>query len=148
VEAFRGRYFHTVDPKGRLSIPSKFRDVLKNRYDEGLIVAHFDRCLVAYPEEEWTRLEEKLLQLPSTQLEVRTFLRRFFSSGVDCPVDKQGRVLLPPESRRSAGIMKDVVLVGLMNRFELWSRERWQEFIESSADSFETMSDKLANLGI
>lgn len=145
---FRGRYFHTVDPKGRLSIPAKFREVLGTRYDEGLIVAHFDRCLAAYPEEEWARLEEKFLQLPSTQLEVRTFLRRSLSSVVECPVDKQGRILLPPETRRAAGIARDVVLVGLMNRFEIWSRERWEEFMASSADSFEMMSEKLANLGI
>lgn len=147
---FRGRYFHTVDPKGRLSIPSKFREVLANRYDDtnGLIVANFDHCLVAYPEEEWARLEEKLVQLPSTQLEVRALRRLFFSSGVDCPPDKQGRILVPLESRRSVGITKNVLLAGAVNYFEIWSRERWDEYSASNANFFETMSDKLANLGI
>lgn len=137
-----------MDPKGRLSIPAKFREFLGERYDRNLVVAHFDRCLAAYPEEEWSRLEEKFLQLPSTQLEVRTYLRRFFSSGVECPPDKQGRVLLPPELRRLAGITKEVVLVGLMNRFEIWSRERWEEFLLASADSFDAMAEKLSSLGI
>lgn len=145
---FRGRYFHAVDPKGRLSIPAKFREVLQSRYDEGLIVANYDRCLVAYPEEEWARLEEKVLQLPSTQLEVRALRRLFFSSGVECPPDKQGRILLPFELRQSAGIEKNVVLAGAVNCFEVWSRERWEEYTASNANFFETMSEKLASLGI
>jgi len=147
-DVFRGRHYHTVDPKGRLSIPAKFRDVLESHYNGGLVVAQFDRCLVTYPEEEWMRLEERVRQLPSTQLELRNYLRRFFSSGVDCPPDKQGRILLPPELRRAAGIAKDAVLVGLVNFFEIWSRERWDEFITVTDDSFHAMFEKLAQLGI
>ncbi len=145
---FRGRYFHTVDPKGRVSIPAKFREVLQSRYDEGLIVANYDHCLVAYPEEEWARLEDKVRQLPSTQLEVRALRRLFFSSGVECPPDKQGRILLPSELRRAAGISKNVVLAGAVDYFEVWSRERWEEYTASNANFFETMSEKLATLGI
>ncbi len=145
---FRGRYFHTVDPKGRVSIPAKFREVLQSRYDEGLIVANYDHCLVAYPEEEWARLEEKVRQLPSTQLELRVLRRLFFSSGVECPPDKQGRILLPLELRRAAGISKNVVLAGAVDYFEVWSRERWEEYTASNANFFDTMSEKLATLGI
>ena len=145
---FRGRYFHTVDPKGRLSIPAKFREVLKERYGSTLIVANFDDCLMAYPLEEWTKLEEKLLQLPSLQLEVRTFLRRFVSSGVECEVDSHGRALLPPQSREFAGLSRDVVLLGMMNKFEIWSRERWDEFMRRSESDFEETAQKLSALGV
>ena len=145
---FRGRYFHTVDPKGRLSIPAKFREVLKELYGSMLVVANFDNCLVAYPQKEWTKLEEKLLQLPSLQLEVRNFLRRFVSSGVECEVDRHGRVLLPPQSREYGGLSREVVLLGMMNRFEIWGRERWDEFMRRSEGSFEEIAQKLSALGV
>ena len=145
---FRGRYFHTIDPKGRLSIPAKFREVLKERYGTNLIIAHFQDCLAAYPHEEWTKLEQKLLELPSLQMEVRNFLRRFVSSGVECEVDGNGRVLLPSSSRELAGLSRDAVLVGLMNKFEIWSRERWDEFMRRSDGSFEEISQKLSALGV
>ncbi|HLC42053.1 MAG TPA: division/cell wall cluster transcriptional repressor MraZ [Methylomirabilota bacterium] len=145
---FRGRYFHAVDPKGRLSIPAKFREVLKERYGATLVVASFDDCLVAYPLKEWTKLEEKLLQLPSTQLEVRKFLRRFFSSGVECEVDSHGRVLLQPQSREFAAITREAVLLGAMNRFEIWGRERWDDFMRRSEGTFEETAEKLSALGV
>jgi MraZ protein len=145
---FRGRYFHTIDPKGRLSIPAKFREVLKERYGTNLIIAHFEDCLAAYPNEEWTKLEQKLLELPSLQMEVRNFLRRFVSSGIECEVDGNGRVLLPPSSREFAGLSREAVLVGLMNKFEIWSRERWDEFMRRSDGSFEEISQKLSALGV
>ena len=145
---FRGRYFHTIDPKGRLSIPAKFREVLKERYGTNLIIAHFQDCLAAYPHEEWTKLEQKLLELPSLQMEVRNFLRRFVSSGVECEVDGNGRVLLPSSSRELAGLSREAVLVGLMNKFEIWSRERWDEFMRRPDGSFEEISQKLSALGV
>lgn len=145
---FRGRYFHTVDPKGRLSIPAKFREVLRERYGTNLVIAHFEGCLAAYPHEEWTKLEQKLIELPSLQMEVRNFLRRFVSSGVECEVDGNGRVLLPPSSREFAGLSRDAVLVGLMNKFEIWSRERWDEFMRRSEGSFEEIAQKLSALGV
>lgn len=145
---FRGRYFHTVDPKGRLSIPAKFREVLRERYDDKLIVANIDSCLVAYPEEEWARLEEKALQIGHLNRDMRYLMRVFFSSGVECPVDRAGRILLPPSSREYAGLAKDAVLVGAVNKFEIWGRQRWDDFMQRTGGSFDEIADKLATLGL
>jgi MraZ protein len=145
---FRGRFEHTIDPKGRVSIPAKFRELLAEKYDERLILTNFDRCLVAYPYEEWRVLEEKVSSLSMIKKEVKAFQRFFISGAVECPIDKLGRILIPPTLRDYAQLERNVVFAGMMKKFELWSQERWAEEIKRSQEDFEGMSDALAGWGI
>src|SRR4030042_1619011 len=143
----RGRYEHTIDAKGRISIPSKFREVLNKKYDDRLVISHYDQCLVAYPFEEWTFLEEKQKLLPQMKKETKTYLRFFYSSGVDCTLDKQGRLLIPQTHRDYANLQKEVVLVGVGTRIEIWDKQKWEEEFRKAQESFDQDSDTLTSLG-
>jgi MraZ protein len=145
---FRGRFEHTIDSKGRVSIPAKFRELLAEKYDERLILTNFDRCLVAYPFEEWRSVEEKVGSLSMVKREVRAFQRFFISGAAECPIDKLGRILIPPTLRDYAQLGRSVVFNGMLKKFEIWSKDRWQEEIKRSEENFEGMSEALAGLGI
>lgn len=145
---FRGRFEHTIDPKGRISIPSRFREVLRERYDERLIVTNLDGCLVAYPFKEWEVLEQKASSLSMFKKEVKAFLRFFYSGATECPIDKLGRILIPPVLRDYAKLEKEVVLVGALKKIEIWSKGRWDRVIAGSPEDFEDISDVLAGLGL
>ena len=145
---FRGRFEHTIDPKGRVSIPAKFRELLSEKYDDRIIITNFDRCLVAYPYEEWRSVEEKIGSLSMVKKEVKAFQRFFISGAAECPIDKLGRVLIPPTLRAYALLEKDVVFAGMGKMFELWSRERWIEEIKRAEENFEGMRESLASLGL
>lgn len=145
---FRGRFEHTIDPKGRVSIPAKFRELLSEKYDDRIIITNFDRCLVAYPYEEWRSVEEKIGSLSMVKKEVKAFQRFFISGAAECPIDKLGRVLIPPTLRAYALLEKDVVFAGMGKMFELWSRERWTEEIKRAEENFEGVRESLASLGI
>lgn len=145
---FRGRFEHTIDAKGRVSIPAKFRELLAEKYDERLIITNFDRCLVAYPFEEWRGLEERISSLSLVKKEVKAFQRFFISGAVECPIDKLGRVLIPPSLRDYAQLEKSVIFAGMLKRFEIWSKERWIEEIKRSEEDFEGMAAALADLGL
>ena len=145
---FRGRFEHTLDPKGRVSLPSKFREVLTTNYDERLIVTNFDGCLWAYPATEWAAIENKVAALPQFKPEVKALQRVFISAATECPVDKQGRMLLPQTLRDYAGIGKDVVFVGMINRVEIWSSDRWQKIFEQSQKDIASLEEKLSDLGL
>src|SRR3989338_1008332 len=145
---FRGRYSHSIDSKGRLSIPSKFREVLATSFDERLIVTNFDQCLWAYPALEWQKLEQKVSQLPQFLDEVKALQRAFISAAVECPFYKQGRILLPPELREYAGLQEEIVIVGMTKRIEFWAAERWSEIFDSAQKKLESLGSKLADLGL
>ena len=146
---FRGRYEHTIDSKGRLSIPSKFREILVTNYDERLIVTNFDNCLWAYPVREWKTVEEKVASLPQFKPEVKNLQRFLISAATECPLDPNGRIIIPPTLRRYAGLSQDVVLVGMTQRIEVWSAERWQKVFESAEkDLLGDDGGKLADLGL
>jgi MraZ protein len=145
---FRGRFEHSIDPKGRVSIPSKFREILCTNYDERLIVTNFDDCLWAYPVTEWQIIEDKVASLPQFKSEVKALQRVFISAATECPIDKQGRILIPPTLRDYAGIEKDLVFVGMTKRIEIWSQERWKKVFEQSQENINQMTDKLADLGL
>lgn len=145
---FRGRFEHTIDPKGRVSIPAKFRELLSEKYDDRIIITNFDRCLVAYPYEEWRTVEDRISSLSMVKKEVKAFQRFFISGATECPIDKLGRVLIPPTLRDYALLEKDVVFAGMGKMFELWSRERWTEEIKRAEENFEGMRESLASLGI
>ncbi len=145
---FRGRYEHAIDAKGRISIPSKFREILSEKYDDRLVITNFDHCLVAFPYEEWSMLEQKVNSLSLVKKEAKTFMRFFYSSAIDCLIDKQGRLLIPQTLRDYANLQKDVVLVGEGRKIEIWAREQWQEVVQKAQDEFEQVSDTLADLGL
>lgn len=145
---FRGRFEHSLDTKGRLSIPSKFRDILSSNYDERLIVTNFDNCLWAYPASEWVKIEEKIASQSQFRNEVKALQRVFVSAATECPVDRSGRILIPPTLRDYAAITKDVVLVGMVNKIEIWSSERWNKVFEEALGSLSSIGDKLADLGL
>ena len=147
---FKGRYAHTLDSKGRLSIPSKFRDVLTDHQEDVLILTNFDSCLLGFTGEEWALLEEKIRgqSMFSTMLrqDMRAFVRYFFSGASECPLDRQGRILIPPALREFAGLEKEVVLLGLANRIEIWSKAKWDSFLHESKENFEDIAAKLSEL--
>jgi len=146
---FRGRYEHTIDPKGRLSIPSKFREVLVANYDdERLIVTNFDQCLWAYPVREWKAVEDKVAALPQFKPEVKALQRFFISAASECPVDPNGRVIIPTTLRKYADLNQDVVLVGMTKRFEIWSKDKWQKVFEQAERDLSSIGEKLADLGL
>jgi len=145
---FKGRYIHTLDAKGRLSVPSRFREVLARHREETLILTNFDNCLAGFPSDEWELLEEKIRALPMLQKDVRAFTRVFFSGAQECPVDRQGRILIPPTLREDAGLEKDIMLLGVANRIEIWSKDRWDATYRESTENFEAIAAKLSELGI
>jgi|SRR5262245_3435075 len=145
---FRGRFENTIDSKGRISVPSKFREVLSSHYDERLIVTNFDACLWAYPYREWQAIEEKVSALPQFKAEVRALQRVFISAASECPMDKQGRILIPPPLREYAGIEREVIFVGMVKRIEIWAKGRWQTEFERSQEKISGSMEDLANLGI
>lgn len=140
---FMGEYNHTVDAKGRLIVPSKFREQLG---DEFVVTKGLDGCLFVYENTEWKILEEKLKALPLTNANARKITRFFLAGATLCEVDKQGRILLPAVLREFAGIEKDAVMVGVGNRIEIWSKESW-----ASANVYDDMDDiaeSMEGLGI
>jgi len=146
---FRGRYEHTMTDKGRVSVPSRFREVLKEKYKDGnLIITNFDKCLAAYPVEEWEEIEKKVAYLPQLKQEVISFLRYFISGAVECSIDGQGRILIPQVLRDYAQINRDVIMVGALTRFEVWAKEVWEEEFRKSHDEFKKSGDILAGLGL
>ena len=145
---FRGRFYHQLDTKGRLSIPSRFRETLSTNYDERLIITNFDDCLWAYPVAEWSELERKVSALPQFMDEVKALQRVFISAAAECPIDKQGRILIPPSLREYAQLSRDVVVVGMTRRFELWARDRWNDIFRDAQLKLDGMGAKLADLGL
>ncbi len=145
---FRGRFEHSIDEKGRTSIPMKFREVLTTNYDERLIVSNFDRCLWAYPVGEWQKIEEKVAALPQFNAQVKALQRVFISAACECPLDRQGRILIPPTLREYAGLERDLILVGMVRRIEIWDKPRWDEVFRESQDAVGKAGAALADLGL
>ena len=138
-----GEYNHTIDAKGRLIIPSKFRETLG---EEFVVTKGLDGCLFVYDNNEWKAFEDKLKSLPLTNKEARQFVRFFLAGAAMAQVDKQGRILVPSVLREFAGLEKDVVLVGVASRVEIWSQERWETAI--SYDDMEDIAEHMAELGL
>jgi MraZ protein len=129
---FSGSYEHSIDAKGRLSIPSKFRETLIKKYDSRNITLIIqDGCLLAYPEAVWSKMMQQCEALNPFDKQVLNFQRSFFSMAHELEVDSQGRVLIPPNLRNQAGLDKEVLIVGSANKFEIWDKGRWEEFSRS-----------------
>lgn len=142
---FIGEYNHTLDNKGRITIPSKFREGLG---DEFVITKGLDNCLFVYPKDEWKIFEDKLKTLPLTSKDARAFVRFFFAGASECNLDKQNRVLLPKNLRIHSELQKDAVIIGVSTRIEIWSREKWNEYTEDETLSYENIAENMAELGI
>lgn len=142
---FMGEYQHSVDKKGRIFIPARFREGLGDHF---VLTKGLDGCLFAYPRPEWEALEQKLKSLPLTRSDARAFVRFFFSGAAECEVDKQGRILIPGHLREFAGLERDVVVIGVSSRVEFWSRDRWYEYSSNAATSYEDIAEKLVDLDL
>lgn len=140
---FMGEYNHTIDVKGRVIIPSRFRESLG---EEFVVTKGLDGCLFVYDNEEWNRFEEKLKALPLTNKDARKFVRFFLAGAAGVEVDKQGRILLPPNLREFAGLNKDVVLVGVASRVEIWSREKWED--TAAYEDMDEIAEHMSDLGL
>ncbi len=140
---FMGEYSHTIDSKGRLIIPSKFREELGESF---VLTRGMDGCLSIYSQEAWDAFERKLAELPLTSREARTFTRFFVSGATGCELDKQGRILVPATLREYAGLDKDVILAGNIDRIEVWSKERWIE--NNDYTDMDAVTQGLQDLGI
>ena len=140
---FMSQYYHTVDAKGRLIVPAKYREQLG---DEFVITKGLDGCLFVYGNADWEILEKKLTSLPVTNANARKLTRFFLAGATVCEVDKQGRILLPANLREYAGIDKEVVSVGVFSRVEIWSKERYLE--NNDFDDMDEIAEHMAELGI
>lgn len=140
-----GEYLHTIDNKGRIILPAKFREELG---DEFIVTKGLDNCLFVYGKQEWAILEEKLKRLPMAKPEARAFVRFFFAGAAELGCDKQGRVLLPNNLREYASLDKDVVVIGVSNRIEIWDSEAWEAYNERIAPTVAQIAETMADLGI
>ena len=141
---FMGEYSHTIDTKGRLIIPSKFREELGETF---VVTKGLDGCLFAFSDEEWKAFEIKLKSLPLTNKNARQFARFFVAGATPCELDKQGRILLPATLREFAGLEKDVVLTGMLNRIEIWSKDKWNENNSLDDVAMDEIAEQMTDLG-
>ena len=129
---FKGTYHHRIDPKGRLPVPAAFRRALADKGSGTVVITLLDECLAAWPPAEWARLEAQLQALPAFRKPVKALTRLLVSRATDCAIDVQGRIRLPPLLRQAAGIERDAVVIGVLNRFEVWSPQTWSSFVHES----------------
>lgn len=149
--AFLGKYYYTLDQKGRIIIPAPLREIIFKKYNNTRLYitnAPFDKCLDIYPLEEWNRLIDKLRLLPQTSDSVEFFQRRVIASASECDIDKQGRILIPYEQRQDAEIQADVVIVGMLNRIQLWDKNKWVDITDPSKVDIKTFKTELTNYGL
>ncbi len=142
---FIGEYEHNVDAKGRVIMPSKLREDIGDKF---IITKGLDGCLFAYSQTEWTNFEEKLKALPLAQKNARNFVRFFLSGAVECEIDKQGRFLIPSNLREHARLDKEIVIIGVGTRIEIWNRETWKEYSSDENISADEIAENMTMLGI
>jgi MraZ protein len=140
-----GEYHHTIDIKGRMIVPSKFRDGLGETF---VLTRGLDQCLFGYPMSEWKLIEEKLKALPLTKKDARAFTRFFFSGATECELDKQGRVNIASPLLQYAKLEKECVVIGVSNRIELWSKSIWENYVAEQEDSFEEIAENMIDFDI
>jgi len=146
---FIGEYRHTIDEKGRIAIPAKLRYSKVGEDEYWVATKGFDHCLFVYPKDEWERIVSMLNErLSFAKKEDRSFLRMFVSPATEQAVDKQGRIAIPQSLREYAGINRDVVILGAINRIEIWSEEKWTEYKKANEKNFDLLGEKIADLGL
>jgi MraZ protein len=146
---FRGRHEHTIDAKGRTSVPARYRDVLDAVGERRVVVTSaLDPCLVAYAPAEWNAFEERLAKLPQFDRAVQKLRRIYVSGAVECEIDDVGRILIPPTLRDHARLKKDVLWAGAGRYAELWDKEEWQRHFETTDDERRDIALRLSELGL
>ena len=140
-----GEYNHNIDEKGRVSVPAKFRDDLGASF---IVTKGLDNCLFIYSKIEWNTFETKLKDLPLTNPNARNFIRFFFSGATECELDKQGRINIPQNLREYAGLNKDLSIIGVSTRVEIWNREKWNTYTSSDNMDLNEIAIQMSNLGI
>jgi len=142
---FMGEVHHSIDNKGRIIIPSKFRDDLGSSF---VLTRGLDQCIFAYPRAEWTQLEQKLKALPFTKADARAFTRFFFSGACDVELDKQGRIVLPSNLRTFAKLTKECVVLGVSSRVEIWDQSIWESYYAKSEESFNEIAESIVDFDL
>ncbi|KMN38441.1 MULTISPECIES: division/cell wall cluster transcriptional repressor MraZ [Lysinibacillus] len=137
---FMGEYQHSVDAKGRLIVPAKFREALGETF---VVTRGLDNCLFGYPMNEWRKLEEKLKGLPMTKKDTRAFARFFFSGATEVEIDKQGRINIPTTLMQHAHLVKECVVLGVSNRIEIWAKDAWEAYFSESEQSFNEIAENM-----
>ncbi len=137
---YMGEYHHTIDEKGRLVIPTKFRMKLGNEF---IVARGIEKCLYIYSKDDWNNVVSKLNTLPFTKKDARDFIRSFFSGATDCEFDRQGRTMISSILCKYANLTKDCVIIGANDRIEIWDNEAWNEFLASSEDKLSDLAENL-----
>lgn len=144
---FYGEYQHSIDRKGRLILPAKFREVCKEYgIDRFFLTRGLDKCIFMFSESEWRSQEQRFKNMPFTKQESRNFNRLFFSGAVDVVPDKQGRFIVPQYLKDYASIKRDTMIIGISNRVEIWDRQMWHNVYANSSDTFEQIAENMMNL--
>lgn len=142
---FIGEYSHSIDPKKRLAVPSRFRNELKNKV---IITKGLDKCLFIYPMKVWEEIAGKLGTLPVGESTTRSFIRSTLSGAIDAEIDKQGRILVPDYLKIYAGLRKEVVIVGVYNRLEIWDTAKWNIYKKKAEKNTDEIAEQLGKLGV
>lgn len=150
MPAFTGKFYYTVDPKGRIMMPAPFREILSANYGQKLYVANdaFENCLVVYPHEEWARLTEKIRSQPKSDKAVKYFMKKVIASAKEVETDSHGRILIPSELRDDGGISGEVVIAGQVEKIEVWSKKVWDEMMNPVNHDLAAYEKSLSDRGI
>lgn len=145
---FRGRFVHTIDSKGRVSIPAGFRMELARQSDRAPILTNLFGCLGLYPYEEWVEIEQKLADRAQINIKVQRFQRFLVSGAIECPIDGQGRLLIPPYLRQHAELEREVTIAGVGKRIEVWDKARFDADIARTQAGFPDLAEEVEKLGL
>ncbi|HOD11503.1 MAG TPA: division/cell wall cluster transcriptional repressor MraZ [Candidatus Omnitrophota bacterium] len=144
---FYGEYDHSIDRKGRLILPSRFREIAReNNIERFFLTRGLDKCIFMFSEHEWATQEQKFKTMSFTKKESRSFNRMFFAGAADIVPDRQGRFIIPSYLKEFSGIVKDVMVVGVSSRIELWDKKTWEDFYRTTRDSFEQIAENILEI--
>lgn len=145
---FRGIFHNSIDDKGRMSIPARFREQIRENHETPLILTlGFDQCLFLYPMDAWKKIEGQLSSLDTLNAEVRQFVRTVLKATDEVDIDQQGRIMISPVLRKEAGLAKGVVIVGMLHRIEIWDKEKYESYHAQTTQSLELLGQKLSDKG-
>jgi MraZ protein len=145
---FEGRHVHTIDAKGRLSIPAMYRMALQNEADRPPVLTNLFECLALYPHERWLEIKERISNMSQIRPDVQSLQRFLLSGSTPTPIDRQGRILIPPLLRQHAGLEREVAIAGVGKRIEIWDRERFEVEIQQTCDRSQEIASTVADLGL